>query len=316
MKNLSKSGAGEGEQRRATEEAARELEKQKLADRMRQSAESLRQGAGKGEPQSGQGEQQAAAPRDASRDAARQGEEVAQALDKIADRLGAASGTDDANGRRLSDQLNRTQELRDKVDGLNRSIDELQREAQRQQDAQARGERADAKGGQPGQQGQASQGQPQQGSQGQQAQSAGAQSSPEGREGSSGQQGGATGGQGGRLQQLQQEVNERMRDAERLAGELRRENPSMRGPDGNDNWWRSFSAPGTEAFKQDFARWESLKSSLLVALENVDSKVSDELRARANKERLNAGGHDAVSEAYRELVEKYYRSLATPRKPQ
>jgi hypothetical protein len=107
-----------------------------------------------------------------------------------------------------------------------------------------------------------------------------------------------------------------MRDAERLAGELRRENPSMRGPDGNDNWWRSFSAPGTEAFKQDFARWESLKSSLLVALENVDSKVSDELRARANKERLNAGGHDAVSEAYRELVEKYYRSLATPRKPQ
>ena len=90
----------------------------------------------------------------------------------------------------------------------------------------------------------------------------------------------------------------------------------MRGQDGNENWWRSFSAPGTEAFKQDFARWESLRNNLLVALEDVDTKVSGELRARANKERLNAGGHDAVGEAYRELVDKYYRSLATPRKPQ
>ena len=42
--------------------------------------------------------------------------------------------------------------------------------------------------------------------------------------------------------------------------------------------------------------------------------MSTELRARENKERLNAGGHDAVSEAYRELVDKYYRSLATPRR--
>ena len=49
VKRLSKSGAGESEQRRATEDAARELERQKLADRMRQSAESLRQGSGKDE---------------------------------------------------------------------------------------------------------------------------------------------------------------------------------------------------------------------------------------------------------------------------
>ena len=49
VKSLSKSGAGEGDQRRATEDAARELDKQKLADCMRQSAESLRQGSGKGE---------------------------------------------------------------------------------------------------------------------------------------------------------------------------------------------------------------------------------------------------------------------------
>ena len=52
-----------------------------------------------------------------------------------------------------------------------------------------------------------------------------------------------------------------------------------------------------------------------MALENVESQVSDQLRARENKERLNAGGHSAVSESYRELVERYYRSLAAPRKP-
>jgi hypothetical protein len=89
----------------------------------------------------------------------------------------------------------------------------------------------------------------------------------------------------------------------------------MEGPKTPEEWWRSFSAPGTEAFKQDFARWESLKKHLLVALENVETQVSDQLRTRENKERLNAGGHAAVSESYRELVERYYRSLASPRKP-
>ena len=150
----------------------------------------------------------------------------------------------------------------------------------------------------------------QQSSQGQTGQQAG------GREGASGQQGSSTGGNGGRLQQLQREVNERAREVERLAGEIRRENPGMQGPNNPEGWWRSTSAPGTEAFKQDFARWESLKNNLLIALEGVESKVSGELRARENKQRLNAGGHEGVSDAYRDLVDKYYRSLAAPRKPQ
>jgi hypothetical protein len=114
---------------------------------------------------------------------------------------------------------------------------------------------------------------------------------------------------------LQREVNERMREAGKLADEIRRENPGVQGPNTPEQWWRSFSAPGTEAFKQDFARWESLKSNLLVALEQVETQTTDQLRARENKERLNAGGHSAVSEAYRELVDKYYRSLAAPRTP-
>jgi hypothetical protein len=88
----------------------------------------------------------------------------------------------------------------------------------------------------------------------------------------------------------------------------------MQAPNTDEGWWRSFSAPGTEAFKQDFSRWESLKKNLLVALEDAETKLSGELRDRENKARLNAGGHDAVSETYRALVDKYYRSLAAPRR--
>ena len=103
-----------------------------------------------------------------------------------------------------------------------------------------------------------------------------------------------------------------MREAERLAQAIGRESAGLQA--GTDAaWWRSFSAPGTEAFKQDFSRWESLKANLLVALEDVETKLSGELRAHESKQRLNVGGHEAVSDAYRDLVDKYYRSLAAPR---
>ena len=80
-----------------------------------------------------------------------------------------------------------------------------------------------------------------------------------------------------------------------------------------EQWQRSVSAPGTEAFKQDFAKWESLKKNLLVALDQTESQLSDQLRARENRERLNAGRHDAVADTYRALVDRYYQSLAAPR---
>jgi hypothetical protein len=82
-----------------------------------------------------------------------------------------------------------------------------------------------------------------------------------------------------------------------------------------EQWQRSISAPGTEGFKQDFAKWESLKKNLLVALEQTESQLSDQLRARENRERLNAGRHDAVADTYRALVDRYYQSLAAPRRP-
>jgi hypothetical protein len=284
VSRMARASRGDANEQRATDEAARELERQNLADRMRQSAEAMRQGNGR------EGQQQ----------------EIARALDTIAERLSAASGTQDAESRRASEQLGRAQELRDRMAQLERNIEQLRREDQ-QAGARSPGQRNDGSAERQGPQRAEGKGE------GQSGQSQNGQSQSAGREGTSGESGGATGGSG-RLEQLQRDVNEQMREAARLAETLQRDVPGMQAPNSEEGWWRSFSAPGTEAFKQDFSRWESLKKNLLVALEDVETKLSDELRHRENQQRLNAGGHDAVSEPYRSLVEKYYRSLAAPRK--
>jgi hypothetical protein len=115
---------------------------------------------------------------------------------------------------------------------------------------------------------------------------------------------------------LQRDADEQMKDAQKLAEDMQRENPGMqKGGSTPEQWQRSVSAPGTEAFKQDFAKWESLKKNLMVALEQTESQLSDQLRARETRERLNAGRHDAVADTYRALVDRYYQSLAAPRRP-
>ena len=244
---------------------------------------------------------------------------IANALDNIADQLSAASGAQTADSRRAGEQLGRAQELRDRLTQLERSVDELRRAGQEQ----AAAAQPPQQGGQAGQAGQGAAGAP--GTAGQTppagrpgperaegGQSSSARSA--GGSGQGGQAGGVNGNGSGRLEQLQRDVNDQMREAARLAQSLGRERPGLQGPNSDDGWWRSLSAPGTEAFKQDFSRWETLKQHLLVALEDVETQLSGELRERANKQRLNAGGHDAVSDPYRALVEKYYRSLAAPRK--
>jgi hypothetical protein len=114
-------------------------------------------------------------------------------------------------------------------------------------------------------------------------------------------------------------VDQQMREAQQLAEEMQRENPGMqKGGSTPEQWQRSVSAPGTEGFKQDFAKWEELKKNLLTALDQTESQLSEQLRARENRERLNAGRHDGVADTYRSLVDRYYQSLAAPRtqKPQ
>jgi hypothetical protein len=258
VKQMASGNGGEPAERQAMTEAGRELDKQNVAGRMRESAQAMRQA------QAGDEKSSASAG------------EIARALDKVADQLGAATGARDTEASRLSEQLSRAQELRDRLNSLQRSMEELEKGAQ--------------------------------GAQGAQGAKPGAQGAP-------GAPGAETGTGGGRdVARLQREVENQMKDAQRLAEGMQRENPGMqKGGTTPEQWQRSVSAPGTEGFKQDFAKWEELKKNLLVALDQTESQLSDQLRTRENRERLNAGRHDAVADSYRALVDRYYQSLAAPR---
>ncbi len=270
--------------RDALADAARQLEREKLAERMRESARTLRQrGQQAQQRQPGQPPTPGAAARGAEAQQA-----IARALDKIADQLASAAGQD-GESRRLSEQLARARELREKMADVDRKLNEL------------------ARSGRPGEAGQpqGNEGQPQ------------GQPSPTGREGpqgQGGQQGSGAGGRAGDVQRLQGELADRMRETRELVDQMRRDGGLQTGRDA-EGLHPGLSAPGTEAFKQDFAKWESLKKSLALALEQVETSAAAKLRSNDARDKLHAGGSDAVPDAYRALVDRYYRALAERRKP-
>jgi hypothetical protein len=71
------------------------------------------------------------------------------------------------------------------------------------------------------------------------------------------------------------------------------------------------SAPGTEAYKQDFKNWDSLRRSLENALQLFEAEWSGARAASELRDRLSAGPQEPLPERYRRLVEQYYRALAT-----
>ena len=54
------------------------------------------------------------------------------------------------------------------------------------------------------------------------------------------------------------------------------------------------SAPGSEGFKQDFSKWDSLRKDINLALEQVESALSSQLKDRETKDRLNAGADSSA----------------------
>jgi hypothetical protein len=78
----------------------------------------------------------------------------------------------------------------------------------------------------------------------------------------------------------------------------------------------TLSSPGTEAFKQDFAKWEQLHQQATQLLQRAETSLSDRLRARSgaqNSDRLAAGADDRAPAAYQRPVNDYFKALA--RKP-
>ena len=77
----------------------------------------------------------------------------------------------------------------------------------------------------------------------------------------------------------------------------------------------TLSAPGTEAFKQDFAKWEELRRQATQVLESVESTLSKKLQAKQAKDRLAAGADDKAPAGYQKQVDSYFKAIAARKKP-
>ena len=249
-----------------------ELEREAVGQRMREGADSLRRSAAQSSPPGTE--------RDGEVLAALMDEEMALAdvLARVAAQLRRAIGQDQA-GQRLAAQVEAARELRQRLEQLQQELDGRQPQQTQQGAAQSASAGADPQESEAG------------------------RPSSEAQDGSSG---------GGALAGLRQAYLDRLEQSRELLDALRRQSPEL--DRDLDQWaqpWQSVSAPGTEAFKQDFANWDSLRRNLENALHQFEAERSQELAAGEIHDRLSAGPAEPLPERYRRLVDQYYRALAT-----
>ena len=230
-------------------QAARELQRGKTSEQLQGAARQLREG---GTPQ--------------GTDIAKQQRDAARVLDRVSSLAGQASGRGSGEAQALSDRLSDTRDFRDRLKSLEDRIATLAQQAER--DARSQGsEGSDAQAS--GKDGQRARPRPH---------SVGSPAtSVRHRQGSRGSSQGQGDGQGRgdtmeELQQLQQEYARELQDAARMvqgsdAGGADR-GGRMATPERQEF---SRSAPGTEAFKQDFARWDSLRKGIANAMDRYEA---------------------------------------------
>ncbi len=116
----------------------------------------------------------------------------------------------------------------------------------------------------------------------------------------------------GQLERLRDEYGRQLERAEQLLNEVRREDPTLEGVVGFtfEGQGMTLSAPGTEAFKQDFARWDDLRRQAAAALERAESSMSTALQARESGERLAVGVDDTPPADYQSQVDAYFKAIA------
>lgn len=209
-------------------------------------------------------------------------QQIAEALERVARMMnGADAGGATGETAKIADQLDDLRDARERLARLERQI----RDASRIPGQPGRGES-------PGRAGRS------------------------GREGAEGQRGSQGNGQGGGdLARLQQQYNKELQRTRELIERARRGTPEsgarMTTPEEHE-WSRS--APGTEAFKQDYAAWQSLAGDVARALERTEAAVAGRLSNAVVKDRLRAGGSERVPDAYRSRVSSYFESIATIKK--
>jgi len=251
----------------AGKEAGREIERQRLADRAQQSADAMRSAAERG-PGTQRGSTGAQSPADEARAQAGAQDELARAFDKIADRIGSASGAPKDGDTKLSDQLTRAQELQQRVDTLAGRMNEL------------------------------------------------------GARGSTGSSGtGASGAGSGEAGRLRDEIQRAQQETRELMEQLRRDDPSSITSQRGGGIGATFegqgmttTSPGTEAFKQDFAKWDDLKHQMSLALEQAQTSIAKRLQEKQSKDRLAAGAEDKAPAEYQKQVDDYFKAIAAKKK--
>jgi hypothetical protein len=246
-----------------TAAAAREIARQQIAGRMRETARHMREAAG---ADGVAGRAVRPAPRPGAAEAEQQ---IARALDQIVDQLGGAADAED-----LSRELDQARAMRDRLDRLERQVREAdaRNSAGRQGQGRATGS---GTGGGPG---------------------PSASPSPSPRE---------------EAQRLRDQYAKELQGARESLSRLERSSPGtgLGGTSPEQHEWSAVDK-GTEAFKQDFSKWESLRKDVDSALDRYEASVIARAARKSLQDRLSAGGSDRVPDDYRRLIARYYESLA------
>jgi hypothetical protein len=201
-------------------------------------------------------------------------QDLAREVDKLGDQL--APSPSDRESERLSGQLDKARELRARIDELMRQVEALGRQ-------NGGGRRAPSDQKSPGETGRTGEGR--------------------------------RAGAGGNadLNRLRDDYARRLQEARDLLDDLRRDDASLsRGGGGLtlEGQGMTLSAPGTEAFKQDFSRWNELRRQATQALEAVESSLMKKLQERESHDRLAAGIDDPIALEYRKPVADYFKAIA------
>ena len=279
----------------AAADAARDIQNQRLGERMQQSADAMRRASSEPSSASSRAQGQANGQQGAGTPTARQGaanqagaqQELARALDKLADRLNLADTPQDDESKRLNEQVTRARDLRDRMDDLTKQLQELDRQAS----------------------GQNLTGSPQASAQGQ---------APSQRDGRPGQGQGSSSGDPQSIEQLRQQIAQQMREVRELMNQSdTKQNTRNEGGPGStfEGQGMVTSAPGTQGFKQDFARWQELTRQVTLALDAIESTAAKRLQEKTSKDRLASGADERAPAGYEQQVDSYFKALATRKRP-
>ena len=120
-------------------------------------------------------------------------------------------------------------------------------------------------------------------------------------------------GTSGDRKRLQQEAARQLQQVRDLIDQLRRDDPALSsgGPGFTyEGQGMTFSAPGTEAFKQDFSRWQELRDQATRALDRMSTAVAKRLQETGQRDRLASGVDDKAPAAYQSQVDAYFKAIA------